>query len=77
MGRDFGKRSSTKIFACYIKNDRAYNIRSNLIQGCENIFVELLLPKSRPILVGIIYIDPQISLIFLTKLLNHFRIFIT
>ena len=47
--------------ACYIKNDRAYNIRSNFIHDCENIFVELLLPKSRPIIVGIIYRPPNQS----------------
>ena len=58
--------------ACYVKKDRAYNIRSNLIQSCENIFVELLLPKSLPILVGIIYRPPNQS-DFLEKIATSFQ----
>ena len=38
--------------ACYIKSDLALNIRKDFSSEIENIFFDILLPNSKPILVG-------------------------
>ena len=40
---------------------RHYNVRSNCPSNFENIFLDLLLPNSKPILIGIIYRPPDQS----------------
>ena len=40
--------------SCYIKKDRHYNVRANCPTNFENIFLDLLLPNSKPILIGIL-----------------------
>ena len=47
--------------ACYIKKDRHYNVRANCPTNFENIFLDLLLPNSKPILIGILYRPPDQS----------------
>ena len=47
--------------ACYIKKESNYNIRGNCPTNFENIFLDLLLPNSKPILIGIIYRLPDQS----------------
>jgi len=38
---------------CYIRNDFAFSIRNDLnVLNDEFVFIELLLPKTKPILVG-------------------------
>ena len=37
--------------ACYIKNSIAYNRKSSLSENIENIFLDILLPKSKPITI--------------------------
>ena len=41
--------------ACYIRNDLSYNVKSYFPKDIENIFFELLLPNTKPIVVGTIY----------------------
>ena len=43
--------------ACYIKNDLSYNILSVFLR--ESVFFEILLPNSKPIIVGTIYRPPN------------------
>ena len=47
-------RHSVRV-ACYIRNDLSYNILSVFPCGIENIFLEILLPNSKPVIVGTIY----------------------
>ena len=39
--------------------DTTYNVRGNCPTDFENIFLDLLLPNSKPILIGIIYRPPD------------------
>ena len=41
--------------ACYIKNSIPRNRQSSIAEYIENIVLDILLPKSKPITVGIIY----------------------
>ena len=41
--------------ACYIKNNIAHNHQSSISENIENIVLDILLPKSKPISVDIIY----------------------
>ena len=45
--------------ACYIKSELGYNFRKDFSTDIENIFFDILLPNSKPILVGIIYRPPD------------------
>ena len=45
--------------ACYIRNDLSYNVQSYFPKDIENIFFELLLPNTKPIVVGTIYRPPN------------------
>ena len=47
--------------ACYVRNDISFNVRENFSNEIENIFVDILLPKTKPILVGIVYRPPDQS----------------
>ena len=44
--------------ACYIRNDLVFNPREKFSLDIENIFFDIQLPKSKPILVGILYRPP-------------------
>ena len=54
--------------ACYIRSDISFNIRGNFSNEVENIFFDMLLPKAKPTLMGILYRPPDQSK-FLDKLL--------
>ena len=41
--------------ACYIKRFLAYIYKENFCKSTENIFIDIFLPKTKPILVGILY----------------------
>ena len=41
--------------ACYIRSDITFNIRGDFSSEIENIFLDILLPKTKPILIGILY----------------------
>ena len=45
--------------ACYIRNDLSYNVKSYFPKDIENIFFELLLPNTKPIVVGTFYLLPN------------------
>ena len=45
--------------ACYVRNDICYNSKQILQDDIENIFIDLLLPKTKPITVGIVYKPPH------------------
>ena len=53
--------------ACYIINDVSFNVRGNFSNEIENIFFDMLLPKTKPILIGILNRPPDQSK-FLDKL---------
>ena len=46
---------------CYIRNNLSYDVKSFFPPETENIFFELLLPNTEPIVVGIIYRPPSQS----------------
>ena len=48
--------------ACYIRSDIGYLLTEHFFpKEIENIFVEILLPKTKPLIVGIIYSPPNQS----------------
>ena len=44
---------------CYVTNKICYNNKNCISNEIENIFIELLIPKTKPIIVGIIYKPPD------------------
>jgi exonuclease III len=47
--------------ACYVRTDLFFNKRDNFSTETENLFFDIFLPKTKPILVGILYIPPDQS----------------
>ena len=47
--------------ACYICSDISFNVRGDFSSEIENIFLDILLPKTKPILIGILYRPPDQS----------------
>ena len=47
--------------ACYVRNDISYNHKTIFNNGVESIFVDILLPKTKPFTVGIFYRPPDKS----------------
>ena len=47
--------------ACCIRKDLAFNPREDFSPDIENVFLDILLPKSKPINVGILYRPPTAS----------------
>ena len=45
--------------ACYIRNNLSYNVKSYFLKDKENILFELVLPNTKPIVVGTIYRPPN------------------
>ena len=45
--------------ACYIRSDISFNVRGDFSSEIENIFLDILLPKTKPILIGILYRPPD------------------
>ena len=57
--------------ACYVRNDLCFNIK-NVFSNClEHVFFEILLPKVKPIAIGILYRPPNVNN-FLEILSNDF-----
>ena len=44
---------------CYVANEICYNTKNCISNKIENIFIELLIPKTKPITVGIVYKPPD------------------
>ena len=57
---------------CYIRNDLSFDIKSFFPPEIENVFFEILLPNTKPIVVGIIYRPPSQSE-FLEIINTHFN----
>ena len=47
--------------ACYVRNDLFFNKRDNFSTETENLFFDIFLPHTKPILVGILYRPPDQS----------------
>ena len=45
--------------ACFVKNYILYNRKPNFCINTENILIEIFLPKSKPVLIGILYRPPD------------------
>ena len=45
--------------ACFVKNSISYNWKPNFCINAESIFIEIFLPKSKPVLIGILYRLPD------------------
>ena len=45
--------------ACFVKNSISYNRKPNFCINTESIFIEIFLPKSKPVLIGILYRPPD------------------
>ena len=45
--------------ACFVKNSISYNRKPNFCINTESIFIEIFLPRSKPILIGILYRPPD------------------
>ena len=56
---------------CYIKNDLSFDVKPFFPPEIENVFFEILLPNTKPIVVGIIYRPPSQSE-FLEIINTHF-----
>ena len=56
---------------CYIRNNLSYDPKSFFPPEIENIFFELLLPNTKPMVVGIIYPPPTLSE-FLENINTHY-----
>ena len=57
--------------ACYVRNDLCFNINV-FSNSLEHVFFEILLPKVKPIAIGIFYGPPNVNN-FLEILLNDFK----
>ena len=57
--------------ACQIRNDLSYHAKSFFPPEIQNISLELLLPNTKPVVVGIIYRPPS-QLDFLEIINKHF-----
>ena len=58
--------------ACYVKNDLCFNTRKIFPNSIEHVFFEILIPKVKPIAVGIFYRPPN-SNDFLNLLSNSLQ----
>ena len=57
--------------ACYVRNDLCFNIKNVFSNSLEHVFFEILLPKVKPIAIGIFYRPPNVNN-FLEILSNDF-----
>ena len=57
--------------ACYVRNDLCFNIKNVFSNSLEHGFFEILLPKVKPIAIGIFYRPPNVNN-FLEILSNDF-----
>ena len=47
------------MIACYVRNDLSFTKRNFFPHDIETIFIEIYLPKSKPMTVGIVYRSPS------------------
>ena len=58
LARSDWKRNGGGV-ACYIRSDVSFNVRGNFSSEVENIFFDMLPPKTKPILIRILYLPPD------------------
>ena len=58
--------------ACYIRNNICFNLKSCLSNNIENIFIDLLFSKTKPITIGVIYKRPNQTR-FLEQIITEFE----
>ena len=58
--------------ACYIRNNNYFNMKTCISDNIENILIDLLFPKTKPISVGIIY-KPASQSQFLQQMITEFE----
>ena len=58
--------------AYYVKNNICYTVKNGISNGIENIFLDLLFPKTKPISIGIIYKPPNENRL-LEEMTKHFE----
>ena len=58
--------------ACYIRNNICFNRKACTSDNVENIFIDILFPKTKPISVGIIYKSPSQTQ-FLEQIITEFE----
>lgn len=46
--------------ACYVRQDLCFNLKSAVMGDAEGIFLDILLTKTKPVLVRIIYQQYQL-----------------
>ena len=63
-----GRKKNGTGVVCYIKNNIAHNRQSSVSEIIENFVLNIFLPKSKPITVGVIYIPP-----YQVDFINHFN----
>ena len=56
---------------CYIRNDLSFDVKPFFQPEIENVFFEILLPNTKPLVVGIVYRPPSQSE-FLEIISTHF-----
>ena len=57
--------------SCYVRADLCFNRRNVFSNSIENVFFDILIPKSKPLLIGIFYRPPNVNT-FLETFLNDF-----
>ena len=59
--------------ACYVRADLYFNRRNVFSNSIENVFFDLLIPKIKPLLIGIFYRPPHVNT-FLETLANDLKL---
>ena len=58
--------------ACYVRNNICFNLKTCISNNIENIFIDLLFPKAKPITIGVIY-KPLNQTRFLEQIITEFE----
>ena len=67
----FGRNRHGGGVACYVRNDLSFTKRNYFPHNIETIFIEIFLPKTKPVTVGIVY-RPLSQTNFLETMNEHF-----
>ena len=59
--------------ACYVRADLCFNRRNVFSNSIENVFFDLLIPKLKPLSIGIFYRPPNVNT-FLETFVNHLKL---
>ena len=67
----FDRNRHTEGVACYVRNDLSFTKRNYFPHDIQTIFIEIFLPKTKPMTVGIVYRPPS-QTNFLVAMNEHF-----